>query len=93
MWEASWGIIAVIVVMFGIGLAASSGRARPEARKPRRDIKIAAPAGAATATNLNPVIDPNKPSVAIQQAARGISLDRPPEVPLKPEEKAAIRGV
>jgi hypothetical protein len=40
MWEASWGIILVIVVMFGIGMLASPAKGKTRARS-RQNVKTA----------------------------------------------------
>ena len=90
MWEASWGIIAVIVIMFGIGLLASPAKGETRARS-RRDLGLAGTAGTG-ATSLNTKPDIDKMDTALKQAAKGVTLgvllgvhDAPPT----PAEKAA----
>jgi hypothetical protein len=73
MWEASWGIIAVIVIMFGVGLLASPARRKTRVRS-RQEFEIAGAlgTGGTAATNLNTESDQGKLNAALKQAAQGV---------------------
>ena len=70
MWEASWGILLVIAIMFGIGLLASPVREKPRARFRKELEQIAEPLEAANRIDLginNAAANTPYLQVAIQQ--------------------------
>ncbi len=91
MWEASAGIIFVLVIMLGFGLLASPAKGKSRSRS-RLEEKMAEGIGAtgATATILNAKADSDTPDVALQQAAKGVTPERPEKVPPTPAERSSV---
>ena len=73
MWEASLGIIAMLVIMFSIAIFFSSSSAKPRARSRQ---EVAVTTGATGPTTLNTESDSKQ-----LEAAQGVSLDRPSTTP------------
>jgi|BarGraIncu00222A_1022003.scaffolds.fasta_scaffold58677_1 hypothetical protein len=94
MWEASAGIIVILAVIFFIGILSSADSAKPRARSRREIARVIGSTGAIATgltgpTNLNTEPDSERPNAAQQQAAKGVSLDRPAKT--TPAEMA-VRG-
>lgn len=90
MWEASEGIIIILVVLFFIGILSSTGSAKPRTRS-RQEFEIA---GGASSTRLTAELNLGGQDAAARQAAHGVSLDSPElampeEKPQTPEQKSA----
>ncbi len=71
MWEASWGIILVLVIMFCVGIFASPARAKVRAQS-RKDLEqVVSPLGAANRSKQSGVenVASNTPyvEIAVQQ--------------------------
>jgi hypothetical protein len=91
MWEASWGIITILGLILFIGYLSSGTHAKPQTRS-RPEVKMAEGTGAtgATATIINAKADSDTPDVALQQAAQGVTPERPEKEQPTPAERSSV---
>lgn len=92
MWEASSGIIVLLVLMFLIGILSSTGSAKPRTRS-RQEFESG---GGASSTRPTAELNSGGQDVALRQAAQGVSPDRPeiavPEKTTQTPKQKSARG-